>query len=81
MDEIQDATSNNAGCPQPGSANEDCLSVNVYTPQVILNQINIYIQSFIKMDLFLTTAAVRIYYVSSCYGLDSRRGILTWSRP
>ncbi|XP_046631305.1 cholinesterase 1-like isoform X3 [Daphnia pulicaria] len=34
MDEIQDATSNNAGCPQPGSANEDCLSVNVYTPQL-----------------------------------------------
>ena len=34
MDEIQDATSNNVGCPQPGAANEDCLSVNIYTPQV-----------------------------------------------
>ncbi|EFX83387.1 hypothetical protein DAPPUDRAFT_240264 [Daphnia pulex] len=34
MDEIQDATSNNAGCPQPGAANEDCLSVNVFTPQL-----------------------------------------------
>jgi carboxylesterase type B len=36
MDEIQDATSNNVGCPQPGAANEDCLSLNIFTPQVII---------------------------------------------
>ncbi|XP_046631314.1 cholinesterase 1-like [Daphnia pulicaria] len=34
MDEVQDTTSNNAGCPQAGIANEDCLSLNVFTPQL-----------------------------------------------
>ena len=34
MDETQDATSNNVGCPQSSTSNEDCLSVNIYTPQV-----------------------------------------------
>ena len=24
----------NEGCPQPSATNEDCLSVNIYTPQV-----------------------------------------------
>ncbi|XP_045023594.1 LOW QUALITY PROTEIN: acetylcholinesterase [Daphnia magna] len=34
MDEIQQTTNNNAGCPQPGAANEDCLSLNIFTPQL-----------------------------------------------
>ncbi|XP_046449413.1 juvenile hormone esterase-like [Daphnia pulex] len=34
MDEIQQATSNNFACPQPGFGDEDCLSLNVYTPQL-----------------------------------------------
>ena len=38
MDEIQESTSNNLGCPQPPNGNnEDCLSLNVYTPQVKKN--------------------------------------------
>jgi carboxylesterase type B len=46
MDEVQDTTSNNAGCPQPGIANEDCLSLNVFTPQVKIYPINIYFLFF-----------------------------------
>lgn len=38
MDEIQQATNNNLGCPQPGSGEEDCLSLNVFTPQVNLEK-------------------------------------------
>ncbi|KAK4035777.1 hypothetical protein OUZ56_027860 [Daphnia magna] len=34
MDEIQQTTNNNAGCPQPGVDNEDCLTLNVFTPQL-----------------------------------------------
>jgi len=34
MDEVQDASSNNRGCPQPGVSNEDCLTLNVITPQL-----------------------------------------------
>lgn len=34
MDEVQDASSNNPGCSQPGIDNEDCLTLNVITPQV-----------------------------------------------
>ncbi|XP_032791458.2 cholinesterase 1 [Daphnia magna] len=34
MDEIQQTTNNNAGCPQLGADNEDCLSINIFTPQL-----------------------------------------------
>ena len=38
MNEIQQATTNNLGCPlKPGYRNEDCLTLNVYTPQVLKN--------------------------------------------
>nr|CAH0102948.1 unnamed protein product [Daphnia galeata] len=40
MNEIQQATTNNLGCPQPGYGNEDCLSLNVYTPQLPSNSNN-----------------------------------------
>jgi carboxylesterase type B len=42
MDEVQDTTSNNAGCPQAGIANEDCLSLNVFSPQVKIIPINTF---------------------------------------
>ena len=48
MDEVQDTTSNNAGCPQAGIANEDCLSLNVFTPQVKINPIKIYLYFFLS---------------------------------
>ncbi|KAI9552097.1 hypothetical protein GHT06_022434 [Daphnia sinensis] len=34
MDEIQQTTNNNAGCPQLNFTNEDCLSMNIFTPQL-----------------------------------------------
>ncbi len=42
MDEIQQATTNNLGCSQPGSGEEDCLSLNVFTPQVNLGEKSVF---------------------------------------
>ena len=52
MDEIQQATTNNLGCSQPGSGEEDCLSLNVFTPQVNLGEKCIYFSKFTYTIIF-----------------------------
>ena len=49
MNEIQQATTNNLGCPQPGYGNEDCLSLNVYTPQVLKRVLTLRWENSAKM--------------------------------